>query len=176
MNYSVVRYDGSFKGAVAALQTHSWSVDSRLNLEYLQWKHERNPYLESPLIYLALHGGRLVGMRGFYGSKWEIGGGERIVVPCASDLVVDPEHRNRGLHPLIMKHALEGLAAAGHSHVFSLSASPVTLLDSLAMGWKSAGSLEELRRIGRRQGDPRAFHRFIRRLRLFWRRAAGLSR
>jgi DNA-binding response OmpR family regulator len=40
---------------------------------YLEWKYEENPYTKEPVIYLAFQGSKLVGMRGFYQSKWELG-------------------------------------------------------------------------------------------------------
>ena len=71
--YRIVRYDPSFKHAVAQFQTGLWSPDPELNRRYLEWKHESNPYSAAPDIYLAFHNEELVGMRGFYASRWEAG-------------------------------------------------------------------------------------------------------
>ncbi len=169
-------YDASHRAAVADLQIHSWSPDPRLNAAYLAWKHEQNPYLHEPLVYLAMHRGHVVGMRGFYGASWEIDGAPAPkLVPCAADLVVAPEHRNHALVPMIMKFALDDLAARGYEYIFNLSASPVTLVNSLAMGWRSAGSLEELCRIDASRPDQRTALSRLNRLPVLWRIAGGLS-
>ena len=79
------------------------------------------------LIYLALCKEKVVGMRGFYGAKWEVGDSRQTAfVLCAGDLVIEPEHRRRGLFPRIMATALTDLAARGYAYVFNLSASTVT--------------------------------------------------
>ncbi len=56
-----------------------------------------------------------------------------------------------------MKAAFEDLAKRGYRHVFNLSGGRVTVMGSLAMGWKSAGALEP---IDLRSGA--AFHRRLR--------------
>ena len=73
MNYEIVKYHPEFKRQVVELQRHLWGPDVALNAAYLEWKYERNPYLDGPHIYLALCGGLVVGMRGWFGCKWQIG-------------------------------------------------------------------------------------------------------
>ena len=145
--YEVVRYAPELRPAIAALQRHLWSGDVARNAAYLAWKYEHNPYLPDPLIYLALHRGKVVGMRGAFGSCWEAGG-DRTVVPCVDDFVIAPAHRRRGLVGQIMAVALADLGARGHRVAFSLSASRVTLVGSLAGGWRSVGSVQEVCRRG----------------------------
>ena len=84
-------------------------------------------------------------MRGFYGARWELGPTrEAFNVLVADDFVISPPHRDRGLATLIMKAAFEDLAKKGYKHVFNLSGGRVTMMNSLAMGWKSAGFLEPI--------------------------------
>src|SRR5687767_6339979 len=66
-------YRPEHKRSVAKLQTRLWSSDTALNTRYLEWKYERNPYVREPLIYLALAGDEVVGMRGFHGARLEAG-------------------------------------------------------------------------------------------------------
>lgn len=143
--YEVVPYTAEHRPQVVALQRHLWRGGTVRNTAYLAWKYEQNPYLPAPLIYLALHGKEVVGMRGAFGSCWEVGQ-ERVVVPCADDFVIAPAHRQRGLFGRIMSAMLADLAARGHGVAFNLSAGPATLAGSLAGGWRSAGSVGEVSR------------------------------
>jgi GNAT superfamily N-acetyltransferase len=143
--YSVIPYDPGLKQQIADLQRHLWSGDADANMAYLEWKYERNPYWANPLIYLATSGGRVVGMRGMFGSEWEIGtGGEPFAIPCADDFVIAPDHRNHGVSSLIGRAALDDLARRGHRYVFSLSPGPVTLVTSLLSGWRRVGAMRPL--------------------------------
>ena len=141
----IARYRPAHKAQVAALQTLLWSSDPNLNRRYLEWRFEENPYGTEPVIYLAFQGGELVGMRGFYHSRWELGSPpEAYSVLVADDAVIVPQHRNRGLATMIMRAAFEDLARSGHQYVFNLSGGVVTVVGSLVMGWKSAGAMEPI--------------------------------
>ena len=129
--------------AVARLQTGLWTPDPDINLRYLRWKYEENPYHPVPRIYLAYDGRELVGMRGFYPSRWEIGrAGDFSDVLVADDLYVRADHRNRGVVRALMQTALADLHETGVDYVFNLSGAPVTVMASLATGWRSAGPLQ----------------------------------
>jgi GNAT superfamily N-acetyltransferase len=129
MNYEVVKYTPEFKNHVAKLRRHLQSPDVALNAEYLDWKYGRNPYVDSRLIYVALHRGQVVGMRGIWGAKWQIGHPcQTLVAPCAGDLAIDPAHRNHGVFTKIMRAVLKDLAAGEYTYVFNLSAGPATAI------------------------------------------------
>lgn len=169
-NYTIVRYRPEHKEDVVALQKHMWSPHSDLNRFYLEWKYERNPYLKDPLLYLAVCGGRVVGMRGMLGARWEVGKPPMTFLGiCAEDSVIHPDHRNRRLSTKIMKTAFEDLAARGYRYLYSLSASPVTLMESLAMGWKNAGPFERQVLRSKRAKRFWILRDRIRKTRYFWR-------
>ncbi|MCL5884054.1 MAG: GNAT family N-acetyltransferase, partial [Deltaproteobacteria bacterium] len=174
-DYEIVRYQPSFKNEVVELQKHLWSPRSDLNASYLEWKYERNPYLDDPLIYLALCGGKVVGMRGMFGVRWEAGIPARTfpgIYP--DDFVIAPDHRNRGLMTKIMRTALNDLAEKGYPYVYNLSAGPVTLMASLAMGWKNAGSFQPYHIPSARPERFQRVRETIRGMRFFWRFADKL--
>ena len=130
MEYEIVRYQPEFHEGVLKLLEGLWSPSPALNAACLEWKHERNPYQREPLLYLALHQGRVVGMRGMCGAKWEAGVPRReFAIPCACDLVIAPDHRNRGLISKIMRFAFDDLKQRGTEYVFNLSAGSVTFLN-----------------------------------------------
>jgi GNAT superfamily N-acetyltransferase len=146
VDYEIVRYGPEFKKQVVDLQANLWSPSLALNTAYFEWKYERNPYLPAPLVYLAMHDGRVVGMRGFFGVQWEAGlARHKVPGLYADDLVIAPGHRNRGLIARIMAVAFKDLASTEYQYVFNLSAGPITRLASLSMGWRSAGSVQPMR-------------------------------
>jgi acyl carrier protein len=145
--YRVLKYDQSFKHKIADFQTGLWSSDAGLNLRYLEWKYERNPYTDKPQIYLVFYGDVLVGMRGFYASLWETGIPPRqFPVLVADDLLVREGYRNRGLVKRVMQAAYEDLRNADANYLFNLSGGVLTVIGSLAMGWRSIGFLAPMRR------------------------------
>jgi GNAT superfamily N-acetyltransferase len=162
MNYEVVKYTPEFKDRVAKLREHLQSPDASLNAEYLDWKYGRNPYVASRLIYVGLHRGQVVGMRGLWGAKWQIGRPcQSFAAPCAGDLVIDPAHRNQGLFTTIMEAALKDLAPQGYQYIFNLSAGPATYFGSLMAGWRSAGLLQTAHRRSGEGTIHRRWHRYI---------------
>ena len=145
--YRIVRYTPDHRHAVAEFQTALWSRNPSRNLRYLEWKYEHNPYANEGRIYLAFYNDLLVGMRGFYGSRWEGGVPARqLPVLVADDLLVGEHHRDRGLVTQIMQAAFEDLRDSGARFVLNLSGGPLTVLNSLAMGWKSIGMARPMNR------------------------------
>jgi GNAT superfamily N-acetyltransferase len=172
MSYEIVPYRADLVPEVARLQTRLWSSDPELNARYFHWKYERNPYERQPLVYLALQDGRAVAMRGLYGSRWECGPRREVFAPLvADDMVVAPEHANRRLVSRIMRAAFAEAAGRGCSHLLNLSGGVVTVFGSLAMGWKSAGTVNP---VALRSGSEVRFLRaqgILARLPLVWRYA-----
>jgi hypothetical protein len=142
-DYEIAVYQPSMKNEVVELTKFLWSSDSALNASYLEWKYERNPYRDTPLIYLALFQGKVVGMRGMFELKWQFGNPAKTFPGLyADDFVIAHKHRNRGLVTKIMKGAMLDIGKRGYTYVFNLSATDVTRVASLAMGWRSAGSMQ----------------------------------
>lgn len=172
----VVPYNTEHKTLVAELQRHLWSPDERLNASYLEWKYHQNPYISNPLIYLAFVGDKLVGMRGAFGTRWEVGNrGEFFTLPYPDDLVIDPAYRGLGLHRVIMNLALRDLAKRGYRYVVNLSASPVTAQASMNMRWRNAGRVKSLYRRTFRKTAADLLADRAGRLPLVWRWADRLS-
>jgi len=143
--YEIIKYRPEFKTHVMELQKHLWSTNIELNASYFDWKHEQNPYVNEILIYLAVRKGKVVGMRGMYGAKWQIGKPKREFVGlCGSDLVIEPAYRKSGIFRKMVRFALNDLAKLGYTYVFSLSAVLITRLGFLNMGWQSVGSFHTM--------------------------------
>ena len=142
----VIRYAPELRDEIIALQQYLWGSDPIRNAAYLKWKYEESPLHAEPLIYLARAGGRIVGMRGFFGTRWQ-GGGETVLGVYADDTVVAPEWRGRGVFQKIMSAALDEVADRGYELAFNLSAGRETWVASIATGWKSIGSMRPVARV-----------------------------
>ena len=145
--YRIVAYRPAFRNGVVQVQRHLWSSDPQVNSAYLQWKYERNPYLDEKLIYVALYGYEVVGMFGMHGTLWEIGeSGQMLSVPSAGDAVTAPEHRNRGLFGRLLNAAVGDMATRGYTYSFTFSAGPITATGLLKNGWRTTGALRTMSR------------------------------
>jgi GNAT superfamily N-acetyltransferase/acyl carrier protein len=170
----IVKYEPRFKHAVAQFQTGLWSPDPDLNMRYLEWKYESNPYAGEPVIYLAFHRDELVGMRGFYPSRWEAGVPARQwPVLVADDFLIREDHRNRGLATRIMETAREDLPGSNARFLFNLSGGKLTVLSSLAIGWRSIGMLRPMGLRSSGYALRRAVGLRLGRLPYLWRYANG---
>lgn len=144
MACDIVPYRADLKDQVIDLAAWEGSVHEKR--AYFEWKHERNPYSSTPLLYLALDRGRVVGMRSFFGVRWECGPDRRVVDGLyADDAAIAPAYRNLGVLRRIMDVACDAMTRRGYEYLFSLSAGPVMQVASLAAGWRSVGSMQPAR-------------------------------
>lgn len=145
--YQILKYDPIYKRTIAEFQKRLWSPDPDLNLRYFEWKYEINPYSNKIDIYLAFHDGALVGMRGFYASRWEASVPARqFDVLVADDLLIREDHRHQALVTRIMRAAYDDLRGSQPRFLFNLSGSPLTVIGSFTTGWRSSGTLKPLQR------------------------------
>lgn len=141
LEVEITRYKPAFRREVAELQKHLWRRDFGKNLEYLEWKHERNPFSEQPFIYLAILDDQVIGMRGLLGGEWECGD-QSFRILSMVDSVIVPKYRNQGVYESLTSSAFRDLSQRGHEFVFNLSPAPSTYLNALMSGWRSVGPLQ----------------------------------
>jgi len=172
--YEVRGYRPGDRTQVLELQRHLWGSDLALNDAYFSWKYEQNPYAPHVRISLVVQGERVVGMRGFFGSRWEAGEprGE-VPIWCPDDLVIAPDHRDRGLFTAIMKHMFDDLSARHSGFALNTGGGELTVLGSLTMGWKSIGSLGLRGRSSRRYKRSYRWRQRLGQMRLLWRLAGA---
>ena len=123
---------------------------------YLTWKYLNNPYMADPLICVVRHEGRVVGMRGVYGTSWVLPGVERPqMLPCTADTVIANEHRSGSLFAELTEFALARLVDRGFRHVINLGATPANHIASIvSLGWLKVGSYEPVVRSTRAVAAP----------------------
>ena len=145
--YQFIKYEPDLKVQLMELQRHQWGLDKAHHSAYFNWKYERNPYISSPIIRIAMHGNKAVGMLGVFGTKWQYGDeAKTAVLPCAADGVVAPEHRKQGLFVELMKLILQDLARDGYTHAVALSASVQSYPGLVKTGWRHIGPMKIMRR------------------------------
>jgi GNAT superfamily N-acetyltransferase len=141
-----------------------WGADLTVNAAYLEWKHFDNPYVDRPILYLALCQDQVVGMRGMFGTRWQIGR-PRQLLNCVSDAdaVIHPAHRRRGLLERMTQLTLDDLASSAYEYVVTLSANQFSGANNLKLGWRNVGLLEAAHWYPKRRQGSR-FRRFVRQL------------
>ncbi len=162
--YEIVEYRPELRDQVLQLQTLMWSPDVRTNAAYLDWKYTHNPYLEKPIICLAMRNGQVVGMRCMFGMRWEGGqAGQTFRCLQDADAVVHPEHRRRGLLDRMNTMVLAEGKRNHLDYVFTLSGNQFSIASILKQGWHSVGEVQALQRPARREEDSR-MRKLVRRL------------
>ncbi len=169
--YEILRYRPGHKPLVAELQKELWSSDASLNARYLEWKYENDRNGLEPLIYLALHDGKPIGMRGFHEARLEAGTPSRAFpVLIAGDALISAAHRNRGLVARIMELAYADLAGRGCSYLMSIGgANRINALGMLSLGWRSAGAMKPMGRVTAQVGRTLKMRRAVSRMPILWR-------
>ncbi len=112
-----------------------WGDDERANASYFLWKHVENPYLEHPLGIVAVFQNEVVGFRGYFATKWLIGGTEKaIVILHPGDTCVHPDHRMKGLSQAMGQKAAEEYQSK-YKIFFNLSSSPNSYPGYIKLGF-----------------------------------------
>lgn len=146
--YRIVKYRPEFKKQLLKIQAHLWGENQSLRAAYLDWKYNRNPYVDETYIYVALYGEQVVGMVGVFGVRWIIGHpGRTFPGLCFSDLVILPDHRSQNLFQKLMQFALDDLSGTNYDYVFDLSSAPHVALVLLMQGWRRIYLQSAIRRI-----------------------------
>lgn len=146
LDYEILRYRREFRHDLVALQRYFWDANLARNSAYFAWKFEVNPYLREPIIYVALHGDKVVGMVSVLGGDWRVGP-DGAVAPCYSgcDLLIAPEHRGRGLFHRMRRVYFPDVVALGYEYEIGIHVSPANYAGSVRTGWKLTRSFGAMR-------------------------------
>ena len=144
--YTFEVFEPGLLDQVARLRQEMWGGSRSDNVAYLNWRYLANPYLADPLIHVARHQGRVVGMRAMYGTSWVFPGLDHPqVLPCGADTGISPEHRDTGLFSDLTDFAIADVKHRGFRFAINMSATPANLVTSImTMGWRKVASYEPL--------------------------------
>ncbi|MEL7186613.1 MAG: GNAT family N-acetyltransferase [Pseudomonadota bacterium] len=121
--YQFSNYTPKHKRQIAALRSRVFGGTVEQNLNYIEWKYARNPYLDKPHLYVALHQGKVVGVQAMYGNAWIVAGMNRLcVIPCGADFIVDEDHRGQGLGTKLLNFKIKEIANEIYDVAMELSA------------------------------------------------------
>lgn len=90
-------YSGTDRAGVLELLAHLWKgLDPSEREEKFRWRYEKNPNSSSPLIFVAKHKNRIVGIRAAVAQKFIVH--ETVfTVYSNADTVIHPDYRRKGL-------------------------------------------------------------------------------
>jgi hypothetical protein len=147
MDYTVTEITDLQNSQVVDLHAQLLGGGRAMSRSYLQWKYCENPFLTSPIFLAVRYGREIVGMRGLVGTCWMSPDGKnQTIIPHVDELIIHPQHRNRGLFLRIHQATVTAARDRGFSELISLSGGVMTQKLSLACGWKSLGALERIHR------------------------------
>ncbi len=142
----IIPYRPEFRGRVAELRSSVLGHSPAENELYIDWKYERNPFPDATVLYLAVAGERVIGMRGMFGTKWEFASSNVIAMSQDADVIVVPDHRGQGIYRAMDKAALAHMAEKGVSHMISMSSNAVNRAAAAHLGWTTVAGYEFARR------------------------------
>jgi len=139
-SYSVVEYRSDHRSGVLELARHIWSSDLDRNGAYFDWKYRDNPNLgpEGGIVFVVMHDGNVVGMRGLHPVRLEADGTAELTALCWGDAIIDPRHRGKGLLTPLTDALLARASEAGYRYIFGVSNNRATFFHLMKLGWKPA--------------------------------------
>lgn len=143
--YQIVKYDAKYKDEVILSLQYLWGEDFGINKSKFEWKNERNPQEKRTIAIVALFDDRVIGFRGFFVSVYAFKGKE-IRVLSASDTIVHPEHRRKGLFSKMTIKAFE-LYGNDYDVCLNMSSNQYSAPGNIKLGFESIVDRKYLRRV-----------------------------
>jgi GNAT superfamily N-acetyltransferase len=146
--YTVRPYDHEDRADVLAL--HETVFDGG-DPEWFAWKYETNPYVDEPAIFVAEHGGTIVGARPYLAFRMRAGDDTHLGLQTG-DTMVHPDHRRQGLFTRMTAASFERYADGEPAFQFSMP-NAVSRPGYLRLGSEVVDELSTYYRVQ----DPAAF-------------------
>lgn len=114
--YQTRRYRQDDVRGVLELDRAVWDRDR--DPEWFRWKYEQNPYVDEAPVFVAEQRGTIVGARPFMAFQLRAGDETRLALQ-ASDTMVHPDHRRRGLFTRMTERALDTYGSGYPGYYFN---------------------------------------------------------
>lgn len=134
-NIHIVKYNLSIKDDIIELLGYQWN-----NLSYIErcekfsWRYENNPFVNSPLIYLAVYQSKIIGMKAYVVQRFKYDNSV-FNVASAADAIVHPEFRGKGVLSSLNKYSIQDIEIHNNIYrirlILNLSSNEVTTYLSL---------------------------------------------
>lgn len=149
--YTIRRYEPGDEEGVVSLRETVWGQS--LSAEWLRWKYAENPYLDHVAMFVAETDGEIVGTRPFVPFRMGLGDTTSLAL-LATDTMVHPDHRRRGLFTRMTERAVDHYRRAEPAFVFNFP-NEKSLPGYEKLGWRAVHT----RRTDYRVQNPAAFLR-----------------
>lgn len=134
--YEIKRYQPVFKSDIINLLEYMWKGSENKRRKIFEWKYNKNPFLNEPYAYVALHDNKVIGFRGFFPTKF-LFNNEVILMLSPSDTIVNPTHRRKGLFNKMTKYAIKEISKDAKINFFlNLSSNQYSTPGYLKLGWE----------------------------------------
>ena len=148
-NYEIELYRPDYISGVSDVQKYLYGLGREATAEYFHWKYEENPYADEPLGIVAVYKGKIIGYRGYFVTKWEIGNKDiTALILSSSDVIVRPDHRRRGLFRAMTEMALSEYEHRGYAGYINLTSNQYSTPGELQLGWVNIATRKTLRKYG----------------------------
>lgn len=127
------------KERVVDLLNYHWKFDEIAKARtFFEWRYEDNPYVDSPSVYIAREGDKIVGLRCFVIQKFQRTS-HTLLMACPADAIVHPGFRRRGILQGLTSYSTGMLQGMGVAIILSLSSNKASAAMAHKLGWKELG-------------------------------------
>lgn len=146
IDYEIELYRPEQISEVSEVQKGLYGLDESIVAEYFRWKYQQNPCDDKALGVVAIHENKIVGFRGYFASKWQVGDTENsVVLLSSSDVCVSPEHRKKGLFGAMTELFLNEYSQSNYGGYINLSSNQYSTPGDIKKGWIKIACRKELR-------------------------------
>ena len=147
LDYEIRPYLPDDISEVSEVQKCLYGLEKEITARYFKWKYEENPNAEEPLGFVAVYKNRIVGFRGYFATKWRIGGSDSFVkMLSSSDVCVASEHRRKGLFQAMTHLSLTVCEEKGYGGFINLTSNQYSTGCDIKLGWLNIAERKAIRK------------------------------
>jgi hypothetical protein len=150
-----IQYNDSWYDATIEFLKREWkSINADKWDVYFRWKYLENPYVNSPPVFLAVEGDRVVGFRGIFIQKFYYGERE-VFIGSGADVRVSENRRGKGIYRNLIEEGYDYSLKNTIQYLLNLSSNTKSTPILLKLGWKPIRGKRELIKLAANSFNPR---------------------